>query len=52
MRKGEKIAKFWVEPEVALESAYEMSSSELKSLQKIVEEKQDLIRRSWNEHFR
>ena len=52
VRKGEKIAKFWVEPEVVLESAYEMSSSELKSLQKVIDEKQELIRRSWNEHFR
>jgi len=52
VRKGERIAKFWVEPTVVLVSAYEMSSGELKSLQKVVEEKQDLIRRAWNEHFR
>ena len=51
VRKGNSIAKFWVDPHVSLDSSYEMSPKELNSIQKIVEEKSDLIRRKWNEHF-
>ena len=51
VRKGEQVAKFWVEPVVSLAWAYEMSSGELKSIQRVIEEKQDEIRSSWNEYF-
>ncbi|OGR89548.1 MAG: hypothetical protein A2992_03870 [Elusimicrobia bacterium RIFCSPLOWO2_01_FULL_59_12] len=52
VRKGEKTAKFWIEPSVTLESAYEMSSQELNKIEKVILEKSDLIRSKWNEFFR
>jgi hypothetical protein len=52
VRKGERVAKFWIDPSVRLATAYEMSGSELNTLGKVVEENRDLIRRKWNEHFR
>jgi len=51
VRKGSSLAKFWVDPQVSLDSAFEMSPKELNSIQKIVEEKANLIRRKWNEYF-
>ncbi len=51
VRKAEKIAKFWLEPAVGLADSYAMTSSELTKLQRIVEQKQDVIRERWNEYF-
>ena len=36
VRKGERIAKFWIEPAVSLASAYQMSAKELNLLDKII----------------
>ncbi len=51
VRKGEKVAKFWVEPEAMVAGSYGMTSSELHTLTGIVAENAELIRRAWNEHF-
>lgn len=51
VQKAENIAKFWVEPEVILAESYGFSASELNSLTKVIEERKDLIRENWNEHF-
>ena len=51
VRKGSGIAKFWVDPAVSLDSAYEISPRELNRIQEVVEEKADLIRRKWDEYF-
>lgn len=51
VRKGERIAKFWVEPIVSLEDSYGLTSSELVKLQRIVEENRELIVRKWHEYF-
>ncbi len=51
VRKGEKTAKFWMEPSIELAWSYEMSSGELTDLQKIVAKNETLIRRKWNEFF-
>jgi len=51
VRKAEKVAKFWVDPIVALEESFGMTSTELRRLQRIVEEHQELIREHWHEHF-
>ena len=48
--KAEKAAKFWIEPVSAAES-YGMTSSELRVLAQVVKEKEELIRKAWNEHF-
>ena len=50
-RRGAAIAKFWVEPEVALLSSYQMSASELRELEAVIRENADFIREKWNEHF-
>lgn len=51
MRKGETIAKFWLEPDVALAESYGLSSSELRELMEIAEQNKKLIKRYWNENF-
>jgi len=51
IRKGEKTAKFWVNPYVSLATTFEMSAKELILLEKVVLENIDLIRSKWNEHF-
>ncbi len=51
IRKEKYLAKFYIEPEVFLESSWGMSSSELNDLEKQVELNKDLIRRKWNEYF-
>ncbi len=49
--KAEKVAKFWLEPEVSVAESYGMTSAELKMLSKIVDEKRDLINEVWNGYF-
>lgn len=51
VRKSERLAKFRLDPEIRLASSWAMSSSELNDLERVVEEKADLIRRKWNEYF-
>jgi len=47
--KGE--AKFWIEPLVSLAQNYGMSKKDLKELQKVIEDKQNEIKRSWKKYF-
>jgi len=49
--KGENVAKFWLEPEIAVAQSYGMTSSELTKLAKIIDGHSDLIRKAWNEYF-
>ena len=49
--KAEKVAKLWLEPEVAIAESYAMTSGELKMLCKVAEEKRDFIIEVWNEYF-
>ena len=49
--KGKNVAKFWLEPEIAVAQSYGMTSPELTKLAKIVDERSDLIRKAWNEYF-
>ena len=51
VRKAEKVAKFWLEPHVAVAGSYGMTSSELHMLSKVVEDNIELIRSEWNEYF-
>jgi len=44
-------AKFWLEPIVALESYYNLSTKELKEVSTIIEEKQNEFKNSWKKHF-
>ncbi|MBI2027709.1 MAG: DUF4160 domain-containing protein [Deltaproteobacteria bacterium] len=44
--------KFWLEPLIALANYKGLSMKMLNELQKIVEERQDAIKKAWKEHFR
>ena len=51
VRKGGSLAKYWVIPEIYLDSSWGMTTEELNLLEKVVEEHKDLIVEKWNEHF-
>ena len=51
VRKAEQYAKIWIEPLIQLDRAYGINSSQLGKLLRIAEERRDLIREKWNEHF-
>jgi len=44
-------AKFWLEPEVRLESEYAFPKGDLKEAERLIREHADLIRSRWHEHF-
>jgi len=44
-------AKFWLEPNVSIADYYLLSSSELKDIQKIVEDHKNDFINEWNKHF-
>lgn len=44
---GDGEAKFWLEPIVALADYHGLSNRELRELQRVVEEKRDVIESSW-----
>jgi len=51
VRKGEAVAKFWLDPEPLVAHAYNMNSSELHELLDVAIENREAIARYWNEHF-
>jgi len=51
VRKGGNLAKFWVAPEVYLDSSWGLTTKELHTLEKVIEEHKDLIMEKWDEHF-
>lgn len=51
VRHGERVAKFWVVPDVILADSYRMTAAELNELESVVRENRDLIERTWHEHF-
>lgn len=51
VRKGERAAKFWLEPAVRLAESYRMEPHELNELQKVVEKNVKIIKRAWYEYF-
>lgn len=52
VRKDNKIAKFWIDPYVYLDSSWGMTSEELNKLEKQVRLNIDLIKEKWNEYFK
>ena len=50
-RKGDTVAKFWLEPVPSVAEAYGMSPHELAELLNVAIEKIEGVRRYWNEHF-
>lgn len=51
VRKGEAVAKFWLEPIPEIAESHGMSAHELSELLDMAVEHTDEIRRFWNEHF-
>jgi hypothetical protein len=51
VRKGERSAKFFLDPAVTLASSYDLRSSELNELESVVEMNVELFRRNWDEYF-
>jgi alkanesulfonate monooxygenase SsuD/methylene tetrahydromethanopterin reductase-like flavin-dependent oxidoreductase (luciferase family) len=51
VRKGDTVAKFWLEPEPGVARAYGMSAHELHELLDVAVEHKEEIKRYWNEHF-
>ena len=51
VRRGEVIAKYWVEPEVSLAESWGFSGRELNDLRGVIAEHTALIRERWNEYF-
>ena len=45
-------AKFWLEPVIALSNSHGLSAKQIKQMQKIVEERQNEIKRAWKEFFK
>lgn len=51
VRKGNGLAKFWIEPNVHLAESIAFSARELRFVEKIINENKEMIRRVWNEFF-
>jgi hypothetical protein len=45
------VAKFWLEPLVALASYYNLSQKDLRKIEGIVKEYEDDFRIAWDRHF-
>jgi len=44
-------AKFWIEPLVSLAVYHGLNAKRLREIQKIVEERNDEIKKAWQKHF-
>ncbi len=45
-------AKFWLEPVIALDCSFDLTSRQLKEIQNVVEERKDEIIKAWHKHFK
>ena len=45
-------AKFWLEPAIELARAHNLTTRDLGRIGKLIEEREDVIRTAWNDHFR
>ena len=52
IRKGEKLAKFWIRPYAQLAESYGFSSKELNEIRKIIDNRRREIEEAWNEYFK
>lgn len=52
VRKGTKLAKFWLDPVAQLADSYGFSARELNKIVKVIDNRKQLIERVWNEHFK
>ena len=45
------VAKFWLEPILALANAHNLPARELRKMEAIVKEHEDEFRTAWRKHF-
>ena len=50
IEKGEKTAKFWLDP-ICLARNYKFTSGELAKIRDIIEDRKNAIEEKWNEYF-
>ncbi|MGB5595013.1 MAG: DUF4160 domain-containing protein [Crocosphaera sp.] len=48
---GDGEAKFWLEPDIELSRNHNLSRKQLKTIEKMIEERQDEIRNAWKKYF-
>ena len=48
---GDGEAKFWIEPDIELARNYSYSRSQLKNIEKLIEEHYDELVSAWQKHF-
>ncbi len=51
IRKGEALAKFWIEPRACLAENYGFNSKELKEIEELVKGNEQEIKAKWNQYF-
>jgi len=51
VRKGESVAKFWLEPSVSVAESYGMTPAELTKFTRVVRDNAEAIKRAWDEYF-
>ena len=45
-------AKFWLSPKIRLATNYGLEDQQLSEIQKVIEDKKNVIIDAWNQHFR
>ena len=51
VQSAEGEAKFWMEPRIELNSNFGLPDRVISKIQKLLEERQDEIRKAWNKHL-
>lgn len=51
IRKGEALAKFWIQPNICLVESYGFNSKELKEIEELVKKNEQEIKTKWNQYF-
>jgi hypothetical protein len=51
VQSSEGEAKFWIEPQITLAGNHGLSMKDLRTIEEIIREREDEIRRAWEEYF-
>jgi hypothetical protein len=51
IRKGQALAKFWLEPSTYLSENYGFNSKELKEIEELIRKNEQEIKTKWNQYF-